>query len=164
MWERVSGHSLCSLIWLFRPSAPCYLIWDQAAMVEVMAGDRKMDELGQSSQLSDFYAWKQRIKNIPEFSGRSAKEPRVPRVFSGRGCRSREEWSEPWAPSRWTCVSSSLSTAQLHQGSVPKYWEMQKQLWMSQRLQRTTGNSRTPSSPTHTATRSSRPYFKKIFI
>ena len=39
------------------------------------------------------------------------------------------------------------------------------QLWMSQSLQRTTGNSRTSSPPLHTATRSSKPYFKKyIFI
>ena len=35
---------------------------------------------------------------------------------------------------------------------------------MSQCLQRTTGNSRTQSSPTHTAIGSSRPYFKKIWF
>jgi hypothetical protein len=38
------------------------------------------------------------------------------------------------------------------------------QLWMSQSLQRTTGNSRTSFHPIHTATRSSKPYFKKIYI
>lgn len=103
-------------------SAPCYLMWDQTAMVEVMAGDRKMDEVPATWFLSlkaedQEYSW---IFCEECNRTKSAKSP----VEEAVGADENGQ-SSGLHPGRM-CVSSSPSTAQFHRGSVPQYWETQK--------------------------------------
>lgn len=137
-------------------SAPCYLMWDQTAMVEVMAGDRKMDELPVTWFLclkaeGQEYSWIFWEECNRTKSGKSSAGEAVGAEENGQSCGLRP------GPMR---VSPSPSAAQRRRGSVPQYWETQKPA-LDVSLQRATGTSRTSSSPTRTAARLSKPYFKK---